>query len=433
MWAVLFTDLVGSTEQRSRLGDGAGDEFRRAHDAVVARSALDHSGDVVKGTGDGSMVVFQGAADALAAAVAVQQGIQLWNRDKQEPLAVRIGLSLGDLVSESGDLHGLAANEAARLCAAADPDEILVGDLVRLVAGSRTDSDFVDRRDIELKGFRAPVTAWRLRWEPVPGDALPYHAYVLARAEDDRELERLRSLEAWLDPVTVRHLSASGVSEGWRCLDVGAGAGSIARWLGDRVGASGSVLATDIDLRYLTHLPANVEARHHDILVDDLDAEAFDLVHCRSVLVHLADPRAALSQIARAVAPGGWLVIEENDLGLATMAGTPEADRATTILQEMVSRAARAGVMDALFGRYVPGLVHELGLEAFGADAVTGIGSLGDPVYDTVRLAMPDMRHVATTIGIDEADLICLHEAYESTSNMMVAMTAFSAWGRKPP
>jgi hypothetical protein len=63
---------------------------------------------------------------------------------------------------------------------------------------------------------------------------------------------------------------------------------------------------------------------------------------------------------------------------------------------------------------------------------VTGIGSPGDPAYDAMRLGWPDARRVAATVGIDESDLACLDEAYESTSNVMVVMTAFSAWGRKP-
>src|SRR5262245_760373 len=68
-WAVLFTDLIDSTAQRARLGDAVGDVFRRQHDAVVERAARSCGGIVVKSTGDGAMVAFSGAADAVAAAV----------------------------------------------------------------------------------------------------------------------------------------------------------------------------------------------------------------------------------------------------------------------------------------------------------------------------------------------------------------------------
>ena len=134
MWAVTFTDLAGSTAQRARIGDQAADELRREHDAIVAHAAATHDGHVVKSTGDGSMAVFAGAADAVEAAVAIQQGVELRNRGSAEPLGLRVGISLGDLAHENGDLFGLAVNEAARLCALADAGEILLSDLVRAVS-----------------------------------------------------------------------------------------------------------------------------------------------------------------------------------------------------------------------------------------------------------------------------------------------------------
>jgi hypothetical protein len=70
--------------------------------------------------------------------------------------------------------------------------------------------------------------------------------YLLARADECAERARLRNLEAWLDPITVEHLEATGIAAGWRCLEVGAGGGSIARWLSERVAPSGSLVATDI-------------------------------------------------------------------------------------------------------------------------------------------------------------------------------------------
>ncbi|HEY2205772.1 MAG TPA: SAM-dependent methyltransferase, partial [Pseudonocardia sp.] len=94
--------------------------------------------------------------------------------------------------------------------------------------------------------------------------------YLNAHADEGRERRRLRHLEAWHDPATVRHLRATGIGAGWRCLEVGAGGGSITRWLGEQVGTSGSVVALDADPRYLTDLPGTVEVRRHDLLVDDL-------------------------------------------------------------------------------------------------------------------------------------------------------------------
>jgi predicted O-methyltransferase YrrM len=96
--------------------------------------------------------------------------------------------------------------------------------------------------------------------------------YVLADVEADAELERLHLLEAGCDPGTIRCLETIGVTAGWRCLEVGAGAGSIARWLAQRVGPAGQIVAVDIDPRYLTGLPGNVAVRATDIREDGTSA-----------------------------------------------------------------------------------------------------------------------------------------------------------------
>ena len=86
--------------------------------------------------------------------------------------------------------------------------------------------------------------------------------YFAAEADSTPEAERLRLLESIYDPGTIDMLTAIGVQPGWRCLVPGAGHGSIARWLADRVGPSGRVVATDIDPRFLaSSAGANLEVR----------------------------------------------------------------------------------------------------------------------------------------------------------------------------
>jgi hypothetical protein len=103
-------------------------------------------------------------------------------------------------------------------------------------------------------------------------------------AAGDRELARLRANETWMDEHTKSQLDATGLGPDWRCLEVAAGAGSIARWLGERVGPSGTVSAVDINTRFLTDLPANVTVVEHDITTGPPEPAAFDLVHSRSLL-----------------------------------------------------------------------------------------------------------------------------------------------------
>lgn len=256
--------------------------------------------------------------------------------------------------------------------------------------------------------------------------------YVFAQAEDEQELRRLRSIEAWLDPFTVRHLETIGVRPDWRCLDVGAGAGSIARWLAEHAGANGSVVAVDMDTRYFTDLPLNVEVRRQELTSAELEADAYDLVHARGLLQHLPDPGAGLAQIAASVAPGGWLLVEEGDLGGIHLSGPPAAADATKVFHDLRTRWDASGVIHSRFGRDLPGLVKQLGFDNFSVDAVTGIGSPGDPEYETVRLAWPRLRSFGAAVGISEADLMCLEEVFESPSTLMVSVAVFAAWGRRP-
>src|SRR4051794_12309153 len=97
--------------------------------------------------------------------------------------------------------------------------------------------------------------------------------------------------EVALDGVSTRHLTEVGLSDDWHCLEVGAGAGSITRWLSARVGKSGRVLATDIDTRFVEALLpglglGNVEVRRHDIVADPPLPAEFDVAHARLLLQH---------------------------------------------------------------------------------------------------------------------------------------------------
>jgi class 3 adenylate cyclase len=173
---VLFTDLVGSTELRSRLGDASTDELRRRHDRLLTEAVEGHGGRVVKGLGDGIMATFPGAADAVAAAVAIQQAIDRLNRSGKAPLplSVRVGLSAGDVAFEDGDVHGTPVIEASRLCDGGSGGQILAADLVRLLVGGGSGFTFLPLGDLELKGLVEPVGVVEVRWEPSGEAEVPF-------------------------------------------------------------------------------------------------------------------------------------------------------------------------------------------------------------------------------------------------------------------
>ncbi|MGH9042381.1 MAG: ATP-binding protein [Acidimicrobiia bacterium] len=170
--AVLFTDLVASTEMMTTLGDRAFDELRRGHFAALGEAVRAHHGQEVKNTGDGVMAVFRAASDAVEAAVALQHASARHARRVSVPLEIRVGVALGDVTSEGGDVFGTPVVEAARLVATAGPGEILATGLVRAVAAGRCTATFTDRGMLGLKGLPEPVAAYKVAWEPEAGPTL---------------------------------------------------------------------------------------------------------------------------------------------------------------------------------------------------------------------------------------------------------------------
>jgi class 3 adenylate cyclase len=165
--AVVFCDVVGSTEIRSRLGDAAADPWFDRLMAAVSNAVFDVDGLVVKSLGDGVMAVFTSASAALHAAVGIQQAADAHGVDgRAEPAQLRVGVSIGDVAEADGDWSGLPVVEAARLCAAAGSNEIYASDVVRLLAGSRTDQQFESVGALELKGLADPVSTVRVLWSP---------------------------------------------------------------------------------------------------------------------------------------------------------------------------------------------------------------------------------------------------------------------------
>ena len=198
--------------------------------------------------------------------------------------------------------------------------------------------------------------------------------YFASSEQDEIELERLRLLHQIFDPYTIKNMEAIGIAEGWRCLDVGAGAGSIAAWMSDNVGSSGSVVATDIDLKFLDQLiKPNLEIRRHNIVNDDIENNSYDFVHCRFLLMHLNEYQVALRKMVDALKPGGWLLIEELDY--TTYAANDDNDARVVFLNNYNEKRnnllKEKGIVNPYFGRHVRSLVDGLGLINIGSKGVT--------------------------------------------------------------
>jgi class 3 adenylate cyclase len=154
----MFTDIVGSTAITQRLGDSATMRLVNIHDEVVRAALAANGGRVGKHTGGGIMSSFFSPEAAVRAAMEIQQELERRRADSGEepPVRVRIGAASGEPVEQRHDLFGSTVQLAARLCAFAQPDQVVVsGDTYDLCrdAGLR----FNDASHAQLKGFEQPV------------------------------------------------------------------------------------------------------------------------------------------------------------------------------------------------------------------------------------------------------------------------------------
>lgn len=162
--AILFTDIEGSTIITTRLGDSKAMEVLRTHDAIIRDVIKTHDGREVKHTGDGFMVSFCSVSCAVECAISIQRSIASYNKkDPLVPIHLRIGLSAGEPVAEGQDLFGSTVQLAARICAHAKPDQILVtGVIQKLCIGKKL--PFSDQGEIPLRGFDEPVRLYEVGW-----------------------------------------------------------------------------------------------------------------------------------------------------------------------------------------------------------------------------------------------------------------------------
>ena len=164
---VLFTDIVGSTELTARRGDKDARAIRNKHDQLVRKQLTAHGGREVQTTGDGFLVTFSSVRRAISCACAIQSAQLKHNqRRPDQALTLRLGLNAGEVSSRDDGLFGSAVNVAARVTAKACPGEILVTDVVKLLAGIMPEVEFRDRGRCRLKGFPSRWRLHELAWSP---------------------------------------------------------------------------------------------------------------------------------------------------------------------------------------------------------------------------------------------------------------------------
>jgi SAM-dependent methyltransferase len=248
--------------------------------------------------------------------------------------------------------------------------------------------------------------------------------------------QRLELKQRIQDPATISCLERIGVGPGWRCLEVGAGAGSIAAWLSRRVGPGGMVVAIDLDARFVRELALeNLVVREQDAVTSDLGKDDFDLVHARDVLTHIPERDAVLEKMAAAVRPGGWILIEEQDV--STDAADPAAPEAARQLYSDVMGAIyellRDRGLDPTYGARVLGRLRGLGFESLAAEGRcqtysggSECGSPHVPAFDRLREPLIADNRVTAAGFVAFLSLIG-----DPSFSWREGLTV-STWGRRP-
>ena len=260
--------------------------------------------------------------------------------------------------------------------------------------------------------------------------------YFAAGYEATKERDRLRLLEELCDPWTVRAIETVGLAPGWNCLEVGAGGGSIARWLGERVGPTGHVVALDLDPRFLEDLPERgIEVRCCDVTADALDRDTYDLVHCRALVMHTADPPEVLRRMASAVKPGGWLVVEEPDYSTAQSLSPehPCTEGFHAYLRARHQFLLDAGVMDLHYGGKLAAQIGALGLEEMDNAGVLTVecgGSLRSQFFLRSFELVDDAMHA--TEAVPAAHIADAHRALADPAFVHRTPAMHAVWARKP-
>ncbi len=259
--------------------------------------------------------------------------------------------------------------------------------------------------------------------------------YRLAAAgREAAEDERLDLLEQIYDPSSRRRRSF--VQPGWRCLEVGAGRGSMAVWLAEQVGPTGHVVATDIDTRYLTRLDvANLEVIQHSILDDPLDllGEPFDLVCSRLMLFHLKGVQEqAIKRMAECLRPGGWLFDEDCDWGTAAPVDPAHSryDDYQRVWRDGDWWTARG--YDKVFGQKLPPLFERCGLQELRNEASTEVVRGGSP---WARWWIPTLEVINELGGADEAsrrEVEVMTAALADPTFWLQREVLHACWGRRP-
>jgi SAM-dependent methyltransferase len=263
---------------------------------------------------------------------------------------------------------------------------------------------------------------------PTPADAYAFD-------NDDLEAaDRHDYLAAILDPFTVARLSSVGDLAGRRCLELGAGGGSVARWLADRVGPDGRVLATDLNPRHIPPHPRYTVLRH-DLVAEPVPDGPWDLIHARLVLRHLKPRDEILRRLVAALAPGGALVVDEWDgtVGDFVLAAPdPEAAALLERIQLVTNQLLAARGVDPAWGRKLHATMLAEGLVEVDTEVHARAWPGGSAGALLLVLTVAQLHDEFLAAGLTRAELDQVRRLARDPRVVWRGLMTYSTIGRRP-
>ena len=257
--------------------------------------------------------------------------------------------------------------------------------------------------------------------------------YLLANDELET-LHRFAGLEAVFDPVTSAHLTRLGVAPGAHCLEVGAGSGSIARWMADQVGDGGHVLAVDLDPRWCrADGRAQLEVRALDLVAEPMPPGPWDVIHERLVLQHIPERLDVLTRLVAELAPGGVILLEDFDTGeVRTLdRGGPDHELIVRVAQAFNRLlGTRGGVSDFAAGALR--ILREHGLDGTGASGYVAIDAGGTGWATVLAANAAQVRDGLVRQGVPPEDVDRFIEVMADPGTVVGSSVLISTWGRRP-
>ncbi|MCV0424869.1 MAG: methyltransferase domain-containing protein [Roseibium sp.] len=250
---------------------------------------------------------------------------------------------------------------------------------------------------------------------------------------DETERLRLTALADLLDPYTFYILEQIDIQPDWKCLEIGAGLGTVSCWIADRLKATGNMLCTDLQTKFIDEIEhPHLRTEKLDITLSPTYSECFDLAVVRTVHQHLADHHSAARNLSKMVRPGGYLLYIEPDIHPAFSDEHPVWKR----VWQAIFQWGESRDIDYFTGRKVPGQLSDIGLDVISARGETALfngakdGNSVRTVYRmTLDIVMPDLVRLGY---LSKADSEEVYSLLDNPDVWLMSFCFFATLARKP-